>query len=122
MKLNYKDSDFSISTKGLEILKKIMYVNIGIIAFLSLVFCYVQTQNLRIGESAFPQIVVILLIGFAVAIPSIIICLLIKMIIDWTYNVEEQSKLQFNISNNTEDIKDILNKLLEIHQSEISQK
>ncbi|MEQ3340190.1 hypothetical protein [Clostridium butyricum] len=122
MKLKYTSDDFYISTTGLEILKKIMYYNITIIAIAALIICYYEYEHTLVTKSALPQILMTLLISFVIALPSIVVCLLVKMIMGWTYNVKEQSKIQFNISNNTEDIKDTLKKLLEMHQSEINLK
>ncbi|GAA0076198.1 hypothetical protein UT300005_05760 [Clostridium sp. CTA-5] len=118
MKLSYKDNDFYISTKGLEFLKKLMYANIVIIVLIALFLSKHASDTTYVGESAFPQIITIFMIAFALAVPSIIVCLLITMIIDWTYNVEQQSKIQYNISNNTEEMKSILNNILELKKIE----
>lgn len=120
MKLKYTSEDFYISTGGLDILKKIMYFNIACIYIIAIYFCnYIYNKSL-VNESVFPKVILILAIATIIALPSIILCLLVGMMIDWMNNVKMQSKIQYNISNNSEDIKEILNKMLELKQLEQS--
>lgn len=88
MKKNARN-DFNITTKGLDILQTFIYCNIFIIVLLVIGFsCYAITSNTNLMS-----IIPVILIGFVVALPSIILLCLIQMFIDYMYNIQEQSKM-----------------------------
>ena len=96
--------DFTISTSGLGILQTFMYINIGLIAILVIAGLFYELTVLDNLASAIATIIV----GFIIALPSIIVCCLIQMFIDYMYNIEQQSKIQSNLDVTTRKILDAL--------------
>ena len=90
---NTQRKDFGISTRGLDILQTIMYINIALIIILVIFGCF---SILKVTGNILSPISVIL-VGMIISLPSVIICCLINMFIDYMYNVEQQSKMQYNL-------------------------
>lgn len=80
--------DFNISTGGLGAIKTFISIYIVMIV----VICAAAV----VGEIMSGMGIIILLtiaIGFFIVLPAIIFCSLITMLIDYMYNIQEQSKI-----------------------------
>ena len=85
--------DFSISTKGLEDIDFICLANIILIyvgAFILIL------AKIKLGFSI--DFIIETVIGaYVLSIPFIIVKKLVYMLFDYMYNIEQQSRMQFNI-------------------------
>ena len=80
--------DFNISTGGLGAIKT--FISIYIVMIVVICAAAVVGMVMIDKSTAIPFVIGL---GFFIALPAIIFCSLITMLIDYMYNIQEQSKI-----------------------------